>query len=146
MTDVERLMIDRKPVKCDKCSGKVFHIGGGAYHCESCGADILDDFGKIKRFLDENGPTPILVISQYTGVSTEIIEALLKDGRVEITEPSRYYLQCQKCGCSIRSGRFCIECARELSNGIQKIFYNEIGEKPKYDYEIKGKMHFLNRK
>ncbi len=47
-------------------------------------------------------------------------------------------VKCDKC--------FCADCARELSNGIQKVFYNEIGEKPKYDYAMKGKMHFLNRK
>lgn len=144
MTDVERLMIDRKPVKCDKCSGKVFHIGGGVYHCESCGADILDDFGKIKRFLDENGPTPILIISQYTGVSTEIIEAFLRQGRVEIPDGSKYYISCERCGCSIRFGRFCPECVQELAGGIKSVFCAEMGERPKRE-DMSGKMHFLNR-
>lgn len=144
MTDVERLMIDRKPVKCDKCGGKVFHIGGGMYHCESCGADILDDFGKIKRFLDENGPTPILIISQYTGVSTEIIEAFLRQGRVEIPDGSKYYISCERCGCSIRFGRFCPECVQELAGGIKSAFCAEMGERPKRE-DMSGKMHFLNR-
>lgn len=92
----------------------------------------------------EKSDTPLFFASGC--VSTEVIEFMLKDGRVEIIEGSKYYLQCAKCGCSIRSGRFCVECARELSGGIEKIFFNEIGEKPKYEVKKKGKMHFLNRR
>ena len=39
---------------------------------------------------------------------------------------------------------FCFECARDLSGGIEKIFFNEMGEKPKNG--LKGKMHYLNKK
>lgn len=145
MNDLERMLITNKPTMC-QCGGKYFHIGGGQYKCQNCNEIVLDDFGKVKQLLDTNGPMPILTISALTGVSSEVIEFMLKDGRVEIIEGSKYYLQCGKCGCSIRSGRFCIECAKELSGSIQKIFYNEIGEKPKYEVKQKGKMHFLNRR
>ena len=144
MNDIEKLLLTNKPTKCE-CGGKLFHIGGGKYECEKCGNLVLDDFGKVKQFLEENGTMSIMAISQCTGVSIEIIESLLKDGRVEISENSKYFLGCQKCGCAIRSGCFCIDCARELSQGIQKIFYNEVGEKPK-NANMQGKMHFLNRK
>ena len=144
MENVEKLLLTNKPVKCE-CGGKLYHIGSGKYKCQACDKAVLDDFGKVKQFLEENGATPIVVISQSTGVSTEIIEDLLRDGRVEITENSKYFISCQKCGCSIRSGRFCIDCAKELSHGIQKIFFNEIGEKPK-KVDMQGKMHFINKK
>lgn len=145
MNDLERMLIINKPITCE-CGGKYFHFGGGKYKCQNCNEITYDDFGKVKKFLDENGPMPILAISSATGVSSEIIEFLLKDGRVEIIEGSKYYLQCSKCGCSIRSGRFCVDCARELSEGVQKIFFNEVGEKPKYEVKQKGRMHFLNRR
>ncbi len=143
MDELEKIFIMNKPIRCT-CGGKIFHLGGGKYKCEKCDEIIYDDFGKVKQFLEENGPMSILGISVATGVSTEVIEYLLKDGRVEIMEGSKYYLQCSRCGCSIRSGRFCVECATELSKGVQTILYNEIGEKPKTDKPT-GKMHFLNR-
>ena len=141
--DLDLLLLASKPTECE-CGGKYFHIGGGKYKCQKCETVILDDFGKIKAFLDENGATPIVAISQATGVSVDVIEALLKDGQVEISDNSKYFIKCQKCGCSIKSGRFCFECARELSGDIQKIFFNEMGEKPKT--ELKGKMHYLNKR
>lgn len=147
--DLEKLIIGNKPVKCDKCNGKMFYIGSGAYECARCGYKILDDFGKVKQFLEENGPSPILVIAQVTGVKPEIIEMFLKKGRVEIPEGSKYYLQCERCGCSIKYGRYCPECVRELAGGIQKMFNEEMGEKPKFEVnpDMRGKMYFLhNRK
>ena len=143
---LEKFLIDNKPVKCEQCKGKLFHIGGGQYECEKCKNIVLDDFGKVKQFLEENGPSPAPIISQHTGVKIEIIDMFLKNGRVEIIEGSKYYLQCEKCGCSIRSGRFCIDCAKERVQGIQHIYFNEVGDKPKTSAEHQGKMHFLKKR
>lgn len=145
MNEFEAMLITNKPITCE-CGGKFFHIGGGNYKCQHCNKILLDDFGKVRRFLEENGPAPSVIIAAATGVDTEVIGYLLKDGRVEIVEGSKYYLQCTKCGCSIRSGRFCMECARELAKDVEEILYNEIGDKPKYEVKQTGKMHFLNRK
>ena len=145
MNNVEKLLLTNKPTKC-QCGGKLFHIGGGKYKCKTCEEVVLDDYGKVKQFLEENGAVPSMVISQCTGVSIEIIDSLLKDGRLEIVENSKYFLNCQKCGCAIRSGRFCIDCAKELAQGVQSLLYNEVGEKPKNENR-QGKMYYLkNRK
>ena len=144
MKNVEKILLLNKPIRCE-CGGKLFHIGGGKYECQICNKIVLDDFGKVKQFLEENGPLPMIVISQGTGVSIEILEGLLKDGRLEIPENSKYFLGCEKCGCAIRSGRYCIDCARALAHGIHKIYYNEVGDKPK-DKRLKGKLHFINKK
>lgn len=142
MTEIEKFLLNNKPVQCQVCQGKLFHIGSGQYKCNSCENIEFDDFGKIKKLLDEKGPLPIYTISEVTGVSMEMIEMLLKDGQVELTENSKYFLDCAKCGCSIRSGRFCMDCAKELAQGVQRIFYNEVGEKAKT--QTKAKMHFLH--
>ncbi|MBQ9118800.1 MAG: hypothetical protein IJY09_01945 [Lachnospiraceae bacterium] len=146
MKDLEKLLIDNKPIRCEQCGGKLFHIGSGKYQCEKCEHTVSDDFGKVKEFLETHGPAPAIVVVQETGVREEIIEMFLKKGRLEIVEGSKYYLKCEKCGCSIRSGRFCLECARELAEGVKRVFYAEVGDKPKQDATLKGKMHFIKRK
>ncbi len=145
---LEHLVINSKPVRCSECNGKMFYVGGGRYECETCGHIALDDFGKVKEFLEEHGPSPAVVISAATGVSQEVIDGFLKKGRVEIPEGSPYYLKCEKCGCSIRYGRFCADCAAQAVGKVKAIFNEEVGEKPKYELksEKNGKIHFLNRK
>ena len=147
LNDLEKLIIGNKPVHCSMCNGKMFYVGGGRYRCEKCGSETLDDFGKVKQFLEENGPSPALVVARATGVKPEIIEIFLKKGRVEIPEGSTYYLSCEKCGCSIRYGRYCPDCVRELAGGIRAVFNEEMGEKPKFESnpDMRGRMHFLNR-
>ena len=146
--EIEKLLRTNKPVFCEECGGKLSYRSAGTYVCEKCGHEELDDFGKIKLFLDENGPSPIHMIAKGTGVTRDIIELYLKKGRIEIPEGSKYYLKCEKCGCSIRYGRYCPDCARELSGGIASLLNEEVGEKPKSanDSKMQGKVHYLNKR
>ena len=119
--ELEKLIIENKPVVCELCGGKMFYVHGGMYRCGTCEHEVLDDFGKVKTFLELNGPTPALTILAVTGVSTEVIELFLRQGRVEIPEGSKYYIKCQRCRCSIRYGRFRPECVQELANGLMRV-------------------------
>ena len=74
----------------------------------------------------------------------ELIKEMLKDGRVEIAESSRYFLSCEKCHCSIRSGRFCLECATALAGGVQRIYFEEVGERPRVTRDA-AKMHHIHQ-
>ena len=145
--ELEKLVEMKKVERCELCHNRMQYVGGGKYRCISCGREMLDDFGKVKSFLDEYGPTPQAVVSQQTGVSIEKIDSCLKKGMVEISNGSRFYLNCEKCGCEIRYGRYCSECATaEMRKGYQTS-YQDIGERPKQinGTEMTGKMHFLNR-
>ena len=142
--DLEKLININKPVVCEECNRKMVYVHGGMYRCEKCGNEALDDFGKVKTFLEANGPASAFVISVATGVEREVIETFLRQGRVEIPDGSKYYIRCERCGCDIRFGRFCSECVQELAGGIKSLLLAEMGERPKKEY-LSGRMHFLNR-
>ena len=129
--EVESIVLASRPISCPSCKGKLFYIGSGKYKCERCEREIMDDFGKIKSFLEEYGPSSSVEISQHTGVRVDIIEYYLKKGRLEILENSAFYLQCEKCGCAIRYGRYCPQCAKSLLGGVQSVFHEDVGECPK---------------
>ncbi len=148
MADLYKLLTKNKPTKCNVCNGKMSYISNGKYKCSVCGYEILDDFGKVKEFLEEYGPTSAAIISRATGVHSDVIELLLKNGKVEIPEGSDYYIKCEKCGCNIRYGRYCPSCVRGITGKMKSVFNEEIGEKPKNEIKSNmiGKMHFLNRR
>lgn len=134
---------DMKPSACSKCGGEVEFRGNGEYRCTVCGNIDLDDFGKVKKFLDANGPTPALVISDNTGVPLDRINMFLRQGRVEIPENSDIYIRCENCGTEIRFGRYCPACASKLSKQLNGVF--EAGEVPKHKGSKDGKMRFLEK-
>jgi len=129
-----KAMLERKPERCTKCRGRLKYIGGGYYECFDCGNREIDDFGKIKDFIDMHGPSPAIVISECTGVPVDLINGMLKEGRLEIPEGSQIYIKCEKCGCSIRYGRFCPECIKQRTNTLMGVYFNpDVGERPKRD-------------
>ena len=84
--------------------------------------------------------------TEINSVNTKI-DSYLKKGMVEIPDGSKFYLNCEKCGCEIRYGRYCPECAKsEVVNNLRSS-YQDVGERPKqrYNPEMSGKMHFINR-
>lgn len=143
--DLEKLLIRNKPARCIRCGGKMEYSGSGKYTCEDCGYVELDDFGKVKEFLDECGPSPLIVIAEATGVEPYIIEMFLKKGRVEIVEGSGAYLQCEKCGCNIRYGKICTDCAKAMTGQLKSLFGEDVGERPTRDKKktVEGKMHYI---
>ncbi len=140
----QELQWEEKPSACSVCGGGLTYVSRGEYRCSKCGHSEYDDFGKICRFIDVNGPSPAIVIAEGTGVSINKINNYLRQGRVEIPEGSKVYIKCEKCGRDIRFGRFCPECALKLSKQLQGIV--EAGEVPRRRInKEEGKMRFLGR-
>lgn len=125
--------------RCKNCGGTLKETGLEIYICSKCGEEVLSDFGKVKEYIKENGPSNALDISEGTGISIKKIEKYLREGRIEIPEGSDIYITCQGCGAEIRYGRFCPVCAANLKKEFTSALTpGEIGEPPK----ITGKRRY----
>lgn len=142
---LDKFITAKKPVCCDFCGSSVEYRGAGQYICKKCKEITYDDYGKVRLFVEENGPMPAMVISKATGVSTDIIQNMLHKGKVEIPEGSRYYLQCEKCGRSLKYGKICEDCAKKIGTSVNEY----VGEAPKSTNNsmgMSGKMHYMGRR
>lgn len=143
MEKFDKVIFRDTPVHCKNCGGKLEYKGSGRYKCQICGTIKLDNFGKVREYIEENGPASAMEISMATGISVTQIGEYLRKGRLEVPENSNVFIHCERCGCDIRYGRFCPECARELANDVKRAFLAEdVGERPK---KIRGKMRFINQ-
>jgi len=142
MNDADiKAILENHPVKCSKCGSPVYYKGSGKYICSSCENIEYDEFGKVKKYLDEHGISTMGIISEETGVPIKHLNLMLREGRVEIPDGSKFYIKCEVCGCSIRYGRFCPDCVRRTATDLRQAFYvAEMGEKPKQS----GIMRFYN--
>lgn len=140
MASLEQYIRQKNMEKCPECGGHVVYKYSGIYECEECHKEIYDDFGKVKKYIEEHGPSPANVIADETGVSMNVINKFLRRGRVEIPEGSGFYITCEICGAPIRFGRVCMECAVKSSGTKQGYFMEEAGERVKGSTD---KMYYL---
>lgn len=93
--------------------------GVGEYHCEDCGAVDYDDYGKVRRYIEEHKGATAAQIESAIGISQRTIRQMLKDGRLEVTADSRAFLHCEVCGKAIRYGEYCQECEMSLHRNFE---------------------------
>lgn len=120
--DIERLLMPDTlniPRVCKKCGGVMVFQGLGEYQCEECGELAYDDYGKVRNYIEENKGATAAQIENAIGVSQKTIRSLLREGRLEVAEGSRTFLQCDICGKPIRSGRFCPECETKMHRKLE---------------------------
>ncbi len=105
---------DESQMICPNCSCAMRYKYGGIFVCDTCGEEIANDYGKIKKYLDEHGPTSAFELAHKTGVPSSKISSYLRQGKLEIPENSKVFLHCQGCGAPIRFGEYCSRCAKSL--------------------------------
>ena len=121
---------------CPNCDILMRYKHGGLYVCEKCGAEQLNEFGKVKKYLNEHGPTNAIDLAANTGVRRSRIGEFLRLGKVEIPEGSATFIHCKSCGTAIRFGNYCANCVH--TKNIQGAY---IGDTPK---KVPEKMRFLD--
>lgn len=144
----ERISQRRNPFNrtkvCEKCGGKMVYVFGETFECTECKNRKLTDFGKIREYLEINGPQTAVTISRDTGVDVKKIQSYLDEGRIEISESSDVYIKCQICGADIRYGKICSECAAKMSRTGEKGMF--VGEKIKPSGNNGSRMHTMHNK
>lgn len=120
--EIERLLMPDAyniPRVCEKCGGVMIFKGVGEYQCEDCQETAYDDYGKVRAYIEEHRGATAAQIEDAVGVSQRTIRRLLKEGRLEVSEDSRMFLQCELCGKTLRSGRYCPECETKMHRSLE---------------------------
>lgn len=124
MDDKVRNMISlemlHRPTLCKACGGILVYKGIGEYLCEDCGEQELDDYGKVRNYLEQHRGANAAEISEMTGVSHKAIREMIKDNRFEVIDTRGGYIQCEICGVSIKSGRLCPKCETAYNRRVEE--------------------------
>ncbi|WZL73732.1 MerR family transcriptional regulator [Clostridiaceae bacterium 35-E11] len=110
---------------CKEC-GRLFQYTGYIKICPKCQREDEQNFRIVKEYIYDNAGATLTEVAEETGVVEDKILRYLREGRLEIAgENSALFLDCERCGKGIRSGRFCEDCAntmeKELKSGFTQI-------------------------
>lgn len=106
-------------LKCSECGAEMKYVGLGEYRCQECGNSLLNDYGRVRLYLEEHPGATQSEVARATGVPPIRIRQLLLDDRIEISSNSQVFLYCEMCGAQIRSGVRCRTCEEKYKKEVE---------------------------
>ncbi len=131
---------------CRKC-GKLFNYISGMPICPACKDKLEEKFQAVKKYIRENRLADIKQVAEDCEVEVGQIQQWIREERLEFTEDSPVKIPCENCGASIRSGKYCEKCKREMTNNLSSVMEKPkaVLVEPKKPQSTGNKMRFLDR-
>lgn len=131
---------------CSRCN-KLFNYVAGPNICPNCRKSIDEQFKEVRLFIRKNPKASIGEIAEANEVDTKQIRQWIREERLSFSEDSAIGIECEACGKTIRTGKYCDACKADLVNNLGSA-YRKTEVKEENPYESKdtsNKMRFLNK-
>lgn len=128
---------------CKKC-GNLFNFLSGPPICPACKDELEKKFHEVKEFVRDNPGVTIQQICDAHDVSQRQIQQWIREERLEFSEDSPVQLNCEACGKTIRTGRYCEGCKNNMASNLTSAFSRPVREEPKEYKKETNAMRFLH--
>ena len=130
---------------CRTC-GRLFNYLGGPNICPSCREETETKFQNVKEYIRENPRASIQEISDDNGVSTNQLRQWIREERLQFTDDSPIGIECEICGATIKTGKYCDACKSNTANALAKSIEKQAApEMPKAKPKKDNAMRFLQK-
>ena len=131
---------------CRNCGKLYNYLGRSTPMCPACMKALEEKFQVVKEYIRNNPGANIQAVSDATEVSVKVIKQWVREERLTFTEGSGVGLECESCGASILTGRYCANCKSKVQQDMNGILE---ANRPKPVVEEKkrdtsAKMRFLD--
>ena len=130
---------------CKGC-GKLFNYLSGPPLCPSCAKALDLKFEEVKSYVYDHPRCDMQEVSDEMEVSISQIKQWIRDERLSFAEDSMIGIDCEGCGVTIKTGRFCKACKDKLTNGLSNLYKQP--ERPvqrQKDPKENPRMRYLNK-
>lgn len=129
---------------CRNC-GRIFNYVAGSIICPACRESMEAKFQEVKEYIREHKGVGIAQVAEACDVEASQIRQWLREERLEVTEDSAMFLNCENCGAPIRCGKYCEKCKSTMTRGFNDVLSaaRPVQEQPTKRKEDNAKMRFL---
>ena len=129
---------------CRTC-GRLFNYLQGTPICPACKKKLEEKFEQVKLYIREHELAPLSEISAENDVSVKQLKQWVREERLTFSENSPVGVECETCGATIRSGRFCNKCKNDMANSLHKMYAMPPAEEGPKKSRDKDRMRFLEK-
>lgn len=130
---------------CKDC-GKIFNYVSGPPLCPACLKELDKKFEKVKEYIYDHPGAGVQEVSDENNVTTAQIKIWIRQERLTFAEDSPIGIDCEICGATIKTGRYCNACKSQIANNLGGVYKKTIQEPKKKDPRENPKMRFLDWK
>ncbi len=112
---------------CSSCK-RLFNYIGGQRLCPACRDNLEKKFQEVKQYVRDNPNSSISDVSTEMDVPVSQIKLWIRQERLAFTEDSKVMIECERCGMSIRTGRFCEKCKKNMTDTLGSLYHHETEE------------------
>lgn len=127
---------------CADC-GKMFNYIGGVPLCATCIKKLEDKFEKVKEYIYDNPRATINEVADENEVSVRQIKRWIREERLAFSEESPIGIECEGCGKTIKTGRYCNNCKKALENQLGGAYQKPVIQVKKEKKNTDAKMRFF---
>lgn len=104
-----------------------------------------EKFQKVKKYVYEHPKVELNELSSEMDVSVRQIRRWIREERLSFSEDSPIGIECENCGATIKTGRFCKQCKDRLSTRIKDAagLNHPAAPAPQKKTSTENKMRFL---
>ncbi len=133
---------------CVRC-GKIFQYSNvGRPICPNCRKDLEVKFKEVREYIKRNPNTSIAEVSEVTECDVKQIKQWIREERLSFSKDSMIGIDCENCGTTIKTGRFCDECKKTVTQDLKNAYdrpKQEVKENPFAQKRKDTRMRFLNK-
>ena len=108
---------------CKLC-GRLFNYIGGVPVCAACKEELEKKYVQVKEYVRDNRSATMYEISEANDVTIQQINQWVREERLVFTDDSPIGIDCEGCGRSIKTGRFCDNCKNTMAKDMGNAFRN----------------------
>ncbi|MBE5883558.1 MAG: flagellar protein [Lachnospiraceae bacterium] len=114
---------------CRNC-GRIFNYVMGPFLCPRCREKLEEKFQIVKEYIREHPGITIPEVSEACEVDPSQIRQWLREERLQLSEDSPIYLNCDGCGALIRCGKYCDKCKTNTTRDLQSVLKQNVSKMP----------------
>lgn len=127
---------------CRSCT-RLFNYIGGPNICPQCRDELEKKYMVVKDFIRDNPGASIQTVADENDVSTQQIKQWIREERLEFAKDSTVTIECEKCGASIRTGRYCKACKDKMADSLSQLIAKPQEQTVRRERDGKNAMRFL---
>ena len=129
---------------CRKCR-RLFNYVVGPVYCAQCKQEMEEEFQKVKKYVQDNPGCDIRMVSEACEVDPMQIRQWVREERLCFSDDSPIGIGCERCGITIKSGRFCAKCKSDMTNEFKSVMPKGTVAAQSGKENINHKMRFLEQ-